>query len=118
MAPELLPFQEKLILTVSKMIGEQERTLMEKYGSSTDADDRFYANIMRMEIERAKFVLKSYLRARIAKIERHMLWIVEKDHAGLLSTAEINFAFSLYEARKTHLADNLFSKIPKKLNFI
>jgi len=32
-----------------------------------------------MEIERAKFVLKSYLRTRIIKIERHMIHIVEKD---------------------------------------
>jgi len=29
----------------------------------------------------------------------------------------MNFAFSVYEARKTHFSDNLFSKIPKKLNF-
>lgn len=102
---------------VSKMIGEQERTLQETFGSSTDSDDRFYANILKMEVERAKFVLKSYLRTRIAKIERHLLWVVEKDQSSLLSAAEMNFAFSLYESRKTHLADNLFSKIPKKLNF-
>ena len=79
MAPELLPYQEKLIHSVSKLISEQERTLQETYASSTDTDDRFYANILKMEIERAKFVLKSYLRARIVKIERHLLWIVEKD---------------------------------------
>ena len=30
----------------------------------------------------------------------------------------MNFAFSLYESRKTHLTDNFFSKIPKKLNFM
>lgn len=64
---------------MSKLIGDQERTLQETYGSSTDSDDRFYANIMKMEVERAKFVLKSYLRTRIAKIERHLLWVVEKD---------------------------------------
>lgn len=71
-----------------------------------------------MEIERAKFVLKSYLRGRIVKIERHLLWIVEKDQSALLSSAEMSFAFSLYENRKTHLQDNLFAKIPKKLNFM
>jgi len=41
-----------------------------------------------MEMERAKFVLKSYLRTRIAKIERHLLLIVEKDQSALLSAAE------------------------------
>lgn len=71
-----------------------------------------------MEVERAKFVLKSYLRQRIAKIEKYLLWVVEKDQSALLSNAEMAFAFSLYEARKTHLQENLFDKIPKKLNFM
>ena len=71
-----------------------------------------------MEMERAKFVLKSYLRTRIAKIERHLLWLVEKDQSALLSAAETMFAFSLYENRKAHFAENFFSKIPKKLNFM
>ena len=103
MAPELLPYQEKLVLTLSKIIGEQERGLQETFQASREADDRFYANILKMEIERAKYALKSYLRARIVKIERHLLWIVEKDQSHLLSAAEMNYAFSLYEARKTHL---------------
>jgi GINS complex subunit 4 len=79
MAPELLPFQEKLIHNVSKLIGDQEREVQSTYGSSSDTDDRFYANILKMEIERAKYVLKSYLRVRIAKIEKHLYYIVEKD---------------------------------------
>jgi hypothetical protein len=29
----------------------------------------------------------------------------------------MQFAFNLYEARKSHFKDNLFDKIPKKLNF-
>lgn len=42
-------------------------------------DERFYLNIERMEIERIKYMLKSYLRARIIKIEKHLLYIIEKD---------------------------------------
>jgi len=79
MSPELLPYQQNLILSISEKIGEQERSLKETFAKSSDTDDRFYANILKMEIERAKFVLKSYLRSRIVKIERHLWWIVEKD---------------------------------------
>lgn len=32
-----------------------------------------------MEVERVKYNLKAYLRSRIIKIERHLLYIVEKD---------------------------------------
>ena len=116
MSPELLPYQERLVHAVSKLIGEQERSLQQS--QSSDADDRFYANIAKMELERAKFVLKSYLRTRIAKIERHLLYLVEKDHSALLSNSEMNFAFAVYESRKKLLSDQLFTKVPKKLNFM
>jgi GINS complex subunit 4 len=81
-----------------------------------DADDRFYLNIHKMELERVKYVLKSYLRTRLAKIERHLLYIVEKDCSELLSPAEIGFAFSIYDKRKSHFNEAFFEKIPKKLN--
>jgi hypothetical protein len=42
-------------------------------------DQRFYLNIVRMELERVKYLLKTYLRTRIIKIERFLLLIVEKD---------------------------------------
>jgi GINS complex subunit 4 len=45
----------------------------------TDADDRFFFNVHKMELERVKFMLKSYLRTRLFKIERYLLYIVEKD---------------------------------------
>ena len=71
-----------------------------------------------MELERIKFTLKSYLRARLSKVERHLLYIIEKDQSELLSQAEKMFAFSLYEARKTHFEQSFFEKIPRKLNIM
>ena len=67
-----------------------------------DVDDRFNLNIYRMELERVKFVMKSYLRTRLAKIERNLVYIIEKDRSELLSEAEKIFAFNVLEARKTH----------------
>ena len=71
-----------------------------------------------MELERIKFTLKSYLRTRLAKVERHLLYIVEKDQSELLSQAEQMFAFKLYEARKNHFESAFFEKIPRKLNIL
>ena len=69
-----------------------------------------------MELERVKYMLKSYLRARLAKIERHLFYIVEEDKSELLSQAELAYAFTLYEKRKDHFNEVFFEKIPKKLN--
>ena len=41
-----------------------------------------------MELERIKFIFKSYLRTRLLKIEKSYLYIVEKDQSDLLSEAE------------------------------
>ena len=69
-----------------------------------------------MELERVKFMVKSYLRARILKIEKHLLYIVEKDKAHLLSQPEMDYTWQLYETRKDHFNSEFFDKISKKLN--
>jgi hypothetical protein len=35
-----------------------------------------------------------------------------------MSQGEMQFAFSLYHARKTHLEENMFKNLPNKLNFL
>lgn len=106
MAPEILPYQHALIETICKQINTKDREInirANKKGTGNNSnDERFYLNILRMEMERVKYLLKSYLRSRIVKIEKHLLYIVEKDQAHLLSEAEINFAWNQYESRKKH----------------
>lgn len=63
----------------------------------SDTDERFNINIYKMEVERVKFIMKSYLRARLAKIERHIVYIIEKDRSELLSESEKIFAFNILE---------------------
>ena len=87
-----------------------------KGSNKTNNDERFYLNILRMEMERVKYLLKSYLRSRIVKIEKHLLYIVEKDQAHLLSEAEMEYAWTKYESKKKHYQTELFDRISKKLN--
>jgi len=100
MAPELLPFQFSLIETLLRLISNREQMIEQT--TSVDVDDRFTVNIYRMELERVKFVMKSYLRVRLAKIERNLIYIIEKDRSELLSEAEKIFAFNILENRKKH----------------
>ena len=73
-------------------------------------------NILRMELERVKYVLKAYLRARILKIESNLFFIVEKDKAHLLSEAEMQYTWHLYESRKDHFKSELFNHVTTALN--
>ena len=81
-------------------------------------DERFYLNMMRMEMERVKYVLKSYLRTRIVKIERFLLYLIEKDQAHLLSQAEMEYAWTLSESKKEHFKTQFFDKISTRLNYM
>jgi len=95
MAPELLPFQFALVESVMRLISSREHMIETK--KLSDTDERFNINIYKMEVERVKFVMKSYLRARLAKIERHIVYIIEKDRSELLSESEKIFAFNILE---------------------
>ena len=61
-------------------------------------------------------MVKSYLRTRLFKIEKHLLYLVEKDQASLLSEGEMQFAWSLYENKKGQFSQAFFNKIPSRLN--
>ena len=71
-----------------------------------------------MEPERVKFIMKSYLRVRLAKIERHLVYIIEKDKSELLSESEKIFAFNILESRKIHFQETFFEKVPRELNIL
>ena len=75
MAPTLLPYQHALIETISQKINAQDKEIelraQRKTGKAMGAslgDERFYLNLLRLEMERVKYMLKSYLRVRILKI--------------------------------------------------
>ena len=69
-----------------------------------------------MEVERVKFLLKSYLRTRIAKIERHLIFLIEKEQGALMSQAEQELALALFTMRKEHFERSLLNKVPSELN--
>ena len=101
------------------MILRQEKVIADKaQRGSGDADDRFYINILKMELERVKFVFKSYLRTRLLKIERNYLYIVEKDQSDLLSEAEQEFAFAIHQSREKHYNESFLTKVPPKYNHL
>ena len=98
-------------------MNQKDREIQKRaQAKKNNSDERFYLNILRMEMERIKYMLKAYLRARIVKIEKHLLYIVEKDKASLLSPAEMEYAWTLYDSKKEHFNSEFFDKISKKLN--
>ncbi|KAF1881671.1 hypothetical protein Lal_00032140 [Lupinus albus] len=71
-APEILRFESDLINRVTEQIQLMEETVEE---NSTDDADPLSLSLYQMDLDRTLFLLRSYLRVRIQKIEKYMFHI-------------------------------------------
>ena len=81
---------------------------------SGTAEDTLAIDAYKMELERIKFLLKSYLRIRLAKIEKQLFYLIEARESigSTLSKAEWKYAFTLCALRGTYLSENFMKMIP------
>lgn len=72
----------------------QEEMAQEEATDSVQNKDLF--NIYEMEIQRLRFLLRSYLRTRLSKLERHTAFYLQTERMRAnLSVAELSFATRL-----------------------
>jgi hypothetical protein len=106
---ELLKFEER-VLDILKKIEVKEDEL----SKAKKNDD--YVELIELDIERIKYMIKEYLRIRLAKIERYIYYIVNNELHSLLSNAEYDFTIQLYKHKKGYFEDHLYKKINSSLN--
>ncbi|KAI9216402.1 hypothetical protein BC828DRAFT_393620 [Blastocladiella britannica] len=106
-APELLPFATDPVADLSELMEYQVCV----YLHLADAEQTVESILQSMELERAKFVLRSYLRTRLHKIEAYVLFLTvpqNKDAAqNILSAAEMQYADQFGTLLRTHLRDTV-----------
>lgn len=76
-APILLPFKSKVVRRFSNLIEERDAEIDRCERAANDGGDgteMLLATIGREELNRMKYVLRSYLRTRIEKIQRFPVW--------------------------------------------
>jgi GINS complex subunit 4 len=82
-SPEILHYEGELVEVHLRRLAEMERSLDVTF---TTPDQKFLGNIYEMEMERIKYVLKSYLKLRIKKV--NALWQVYQPHLTVLSHSD------------------------------
>jgi len=98
-SPDLLPHQTQLVDCLLDQIKQMEANL--KCVARTD----FRAPLHKLEVARVTFVVASYLRTRLTKIEK-FIWTQDIDHLlaeGALSREEATFARSHKKSLEEHL---------------
>lgn len=97
-APELLIYEEDIINRIKEMIQVQQQQIMimsaESQNSSDSGSQQFLHNLLQMEIDRINYLLHSYARCRLKKIEKFILFICQnEEEMKKLSKEESDFAF-------------------------
>lgn len=110
-APDILPYQGEM---VELMLGQL--THMEENLEGINAND-FRRITHRMELERIRFVVTSYLRCRLHKIEDFTQHIITEERNRAtdkkrLSEAELKFAEEYFDSVEKHFQQLALRHIP------
>ncbi|GAA5813143.1 hypothetical protein MFLAVUS_006613 [Mucor flavus] len=106
-APELLFYERYLVEPLIEAIEVQAEFIMEQ------VEDKFASMLFQTEIERIKYLLKSYLRTRLFKIEKYPLYILRQSNLkDLLSSQEIVYVRRYQELIESHYSESFLYQLP------
>eukprot|EP00696_Hemimastix_kukwesjijk_P020231 gnl/Hemi2/972_TR351_c0_g1_i1.p1 gnl/Hemi2/972_TR351_c0_g1~~gnl/Hemi2/972_TR351_c0_g1_i1.p1 ORF type:complete len:288 (-),score=55.81 gnl/Hemi2/972_TR351_c0_g1_i1:92-955(-) len=106
-APDLLAFQDSMVDKVKGCLDRQENKIT-RMRNSGDVTAAFFADFYEMEVDRVKYMLRSYYRARLAKIEQFCLLLNTGEHQRVhLHIHEQNYAVE-FAKLLTQLFNNCF----------
>lgn len=113
-SPEILPHQVEMVDLMLDQIAHIEENVRK-----LDKND-FRVIAHRMELERIRYVIASYLRCRLEKIETYYLHILKEeerrsDENKRLSYEEIKFCRNYYESVEKHFYQLALRHMPPNL---
>ncbi|KAH8170219.1 GINS complex protein [Sarocladium implicatum] len=115
-APELLQWpQDGLFERVNDRIKAQIETV-ETMTGDMDPKTNFALIVIQTELERFKFLVRSFLRARIAKIDKHALhYLSSADLRSRLSSTELAYATRHQALLHNHYLSSFLGSLPQGL---
>jgi len=113
-APDLLPWQGELVQQIlHKLQGQAEAVTHLQHNPNTSEEDHFTLMLVQMETERIKFVLRSYLRTRLNKIEQYTPYILATPEVQVnLSELEQNHVQQYGQLVAEHFMVSTLNQLP------
>ncbi|EEB06580.1 GINS complex subunit Sld5 [Schizosaccharomyces japonicus yFS275] len=114
MAPEILPFATDVVGRVMERIRAQLESLEEILETENTTDYR--SVLIQNELERVKFVVRVYLRCRIAKIDKFAQYIQSHPHVlALLSSSERQYLLRHQQIVHRFYVNSFLRDLPPKM---
>jgi hypothetical protein len=111
---EILPFQSDLVRTIKESLDHQQQVIDERVDKK-DETEFFTATLYQMDIERVRYSLSRYLRARVIKIEKSLEFIVGNFEVyDRLSDEEKVFASKLNTLNNFYFEDVVSTRLSQK----
>lgn len=112
-APEILPHKSDYVDNMLEQIKVMERNI--SFLQNTD----LRAEIHKFELERIRYIVTSYLRCRLKKIEQYAFHIIEQENTRepeerYLTDTELKFAVEYVQNMDSHF-DSVLSEMPLHL---
>ncbi|KAJ3426832.1 sld5 protein [Anaeramoeba flamelloides] len=125
-SPEIFPYETELITEIRNHINTQQQIIdknleqiKEEETNNNDSQLMFLTNIMLMEVERLNYLLRSYLRMRLDKIEKYPVFILKNQQVReSLSKEEQQFLAGYFKLFEKHMKNSFLEKLPKPLQKI
>ncbi|XP_074561640.1 DNA replication complex GINS protein SLD5 [Curcuma longa] len=108
-APEILQFEAALVLRIREQIKLIEETVEEFVDNGVDD---LIVSLYQMDLDRSLFLLRSYLRIRLQKIEKYMIHISKTDLWNKLSEQEQKFTKRCMDIMEKHLNQSVLERLP------
>ncbi|KAJ1966833.1 GINS complex subunit [Dispira parvispora] len=109
-APDLLPYETQLVEDLTEMLQFIEALQGE------DAGQPFTVMLYQTEVERIKYLLRSYLRTRLQKVERYaMFYSGSEEHLSRMSAGEQQYIHQYRGLFETHMTRTCLDKLPESL---
>lgn len=115
-APEILHYEKELVEHFKNALDIKEASIQEQETNLENKKENILMGlVLQMEMDRVRYVLTSYLRTRLKKIEKHTLFVLSDDRTReRLSDHEETFAKSFMKLLEKHLNNSFLSHIPDK----
>ncbi|OWZ17277.1 hypothetical protein PHMEG_0008816 [Phytophthora megakarya] len=112
-APEILQYDEEMVSEMLEQLRNQQEYVDSVYEDrATLTEEKSFVNkLYQMEIDRLKYMVSSYLRTRLHKIEKYAFYILDNPvQTQKLSMKERNFAQQFVLLFESHVNDLALSK--------
>ncbi|KAL3581969.1 hypothetical protein D5086_016301 [Populus alba] len=109
-APEILQFESSLVQRIKEQIELAEQNVEISEANNIDP---LTVSLYQMDLDRTQFLLRSYLRVRLQKIEKYLFYVLKTDeYLNRLSKQEQMFARRCTDDLGSHLDETVLAKLP------